>query len=565
MELTVEQILANRTSSSLSDEELDVLLRSGYTIDNTAPRRIRSNPELIEYTLRRNPNAINPHDPALIEALQGNPYATKFAIIARLKDAGKEYSHLPTATEFDKAYNNSGPFGGNQLYNALVLLDRLNTQSMNPKERISALESFYIACGNVREEQSQKYLLEELKQSNIGARELPDEFLALPGVAASRLKFWESNKAAAIEQIFQTQGFNPEAEAAFLRTTNCSSIEEYVAANVANPGRKDSDIVQLAAIRLYTYKKLHEQGIDDIDVVLNSYDILDPKTTGRFEHQDNRRPSIEVNVRSHLPCNQILKIMLHEAEHAIQDHNITNANIDKDADIDTYAKDHFLSSHDPQYYEDNYRNISFEYDAEFRAELENRRLKEKGAPAPENKNLFEMLRSRILSIASRERSSLSQIQSNVARRYSLVRKRKDENGSLDTLDNLFEKKLNEELANGNYEEIMKELNERYPILTYQYNITPQGATKKTPQELIEGLDGAKDEKEIAIYTGLIRSSMNIQKDSNAEKNMERYQGLLDSPSLPLDVRRTIKDSLAAAKSQDKYKGLVETQSVGRSA
>lgn len=566
MELTVETILSNRTSSDLTNDEIGTLLSSGYTIDNTSPRRVRCNPSIIEYTLKKNPNAINMRDPALIEALKTNDPSSNFTILCRLKDAGKEYSHLPTAELFDKAINNTGDFGANDTYKTLLLLDKLKDPKLTPKDRTNAIHGIYLLLKQMKDPQAEQFLFEEIKNSNIKPREMPDELLTLPGIVASRLDLWDRGKTELLTQIFQTTGYNPELEKDFAKATGCKSIEDYVSLNVANEGKRDNELIQLAAIKMYTYKKLHEKGMDNVVIYLSSYEINDPVLKGRYTNSNENEPGyIEINALANVPCKKMLKITLHEAEHAIQEYNIKNANINVDPDIDTYSKDRFLNEVYPFYYKNNYKNISYEYDAEFRAELENNKLKEKGAQENKKPNLFEQLKNIILSIAAREKGALEKIQTSIAKRYSLVRNRLDENGSLDTLDNFFERTLNELIAERDYEDLMAAITDRYPILAYQYNITPEGATKKTPKELVEALDNAHDEKEIAIYTGLIKSSMNIQKDANAQQNIDKYETLVTMPNIPLDVRKTLKDSLEKSRNTNKYIDLAETPRTGRSA
>ena len=565
MSLTVEEILANRTSSMLLDDEADILIKSGYIIDNSAPRRIRSNYHLIEHTLRTNPNALNLRDPAFLEGFEKAPTHLKSNMLVYIRDSGRDFSHLPTADAFKRSLEFSNLVSSKDSYEALVIFEKLNNPKMSQKDRVDCLERLYFIAGRTKDPEMERLLLDGIKSSTIKPQEMPDTLLTSPEIVESRLDLWDRNKTEAITQIFQASGYSPEVEKEFLRVTKCTSVEEYLATNVINTGRGDSDVIQLAAIRLFTYKKLHLHGIDDVDVHVCSYDITDPTVKGCFNHEEGYRASIEINAKVNTPIKKMAKIAMHEAEHAIQEYNIKNANIDKDADVDTYSKDQFLACYDSSYYKRNYNHMSFEYDAEFRAELENYRLKEQGAPANDKPNFIETLKRSIIAIASREKDTLSKIQSEVAKRYKLVRRRKDENESIDTLNNIFEKRLNELIQEGKYEEIVAHINESFSILKYQYNITPEGATKKTPRELVEGLDNATDEKEIAIYTGLIQSSTDITKDENGQKNIETYEKIVTMPNIPLDVRRTLKDVLVAAKNPDKYRSLAETPTVGRSA
>ena len=153
------------------------------------------------------------------------------------------------------------------------------------------------------------------------------------------------------------------------------NIEDYIF-SIKDKNRDDLSLLEIFSLQLYTKKILFKNGIDK-NVTIDLFKKANGREFGEASNNGN-----EITIFNHnynKSVRGILRTLHHETSHCIMYNMLKNEDVAemnaKDEDLLDYCKDEILcrlsnvydKDKDETYYEENQYNLSYEYDAEFRA------------------------------------------------------------------------------------------------------------------------------------------------------------------------------------------------------
>ena len=129
------------------------------------------------------------------------------------------------------------------------------------------------------------------------------------------------------------------------------------------------------------------------------------------------------------------------------------------------------------------------------------------------------------------------------------------------MDDYVIKVLNDQIKNTqNFKEYYAELKKDYPLLCYEFEITPDGAKKRTPKELVECAYYSVEKNDRKVYEYLIRSSATQRKCEDVNNNILEYTKIALDPNTPQEVVDLITENVIAP-SNGKYIEIFNTRNV----
>jgi len=510
--MDIQDILNSTSTEPLTKDEILILTRHGYVISKDSPKRVREAPLLVRYNLSYNLDdvdfdAIDFNNPNIIEILINWEYEHKVDFMIRAKKEGLNVSQLDPNGFFDMVLKH--PHGR--------ALGSLITNS-NPKDpfQASIAPSTWIDQFN---EEEMAIAVESIIHFDVPIHRLPSSLLE----NEEFLRRYARETSHGIEQIdvdiLVHDRFDPSLEKDFAKSfgDQYQTIEEIIP--IIEAEGLEGKAKALSAMKLFALKYLHKNGIDYVDIHLASDNFLD------LAHFDPANKCIMVSTSAiRGPIRDFVYAMLHESNHAIQIHAVENLDYESDPDIDLYIKDLFLAEMDMTYYEMNYNQTSYEADSDSRARLGTfTTLEGEG-------KLYERLKGETLSKYSQVREVVKTIPSPVEYTYSLLRI--DKNEEQTTLDDLVAKVIDEKIAEEGFEKFYSYLQNKFPLPCLEYEITPSGTRKKSPEQLVSGACLADNDKEKGLYEYLIRSSISSRKNVRAFNYLNGYYGLLEKDLTP---------------------------------
>lgn len=548
--MNFEKIITCYKNTALTDEEVEVLKANNYRFDEMTPARIKYNVDMILYMLKVDPGRVDVFDSGTLNALKNADEFFLYRILKLLDDNYIPYDHIHHAALYNIAKNYREPD-----YTFISLAICRNIKNCNLRttkfEKIKKLNELAWNWENVHHYPEERELvIRALISNKIPASVLPNLILTDPDVIKAYTSKLGAYKQENIMNILTSTQYTEENEIEFCAAYGCESVEEYIDKKMFRYTAKEpEDIEQLAAIKIYTQKLLFKHKIPNSSVYLNAYPD-DLETFGYVRDND-----IYLSTYPTRSYDEMVLVTAHETFHAIQKYLAKTLRIDLDPDVDTYTKDDFLrdyysSTEEMDYYQENYSNITSEYDAEYRARIESYNIEN----PVDTDTQFEELRTNIEERLEEEKEILRGLSRETA--YSYTRTRLNEYGDRVHLDDLVEEKLIETREQcQSFEEFIKGVNEIYPMLAYEFYLSEDDIHKKSPQELLNDLLEAKDERTRKVYEGLISSSMTPQKSKNHMDNVIFFQGVINDPNIPEDIKEAIALKLEES-AEDKYLGLV---------
>ena len=292
----------------------------------------------------------------------------------------------------------------------------------------------------------------------------------------------------------------------------CKSIEEAIRVMYYNNvTRTDMSLIELLAVQLYAAKELNKNGIDKrVDVFAFDFKMSSLGTCS------DKMVNLMINGEADTILDMV-NVLHHEIEHAIQEKNIRTCNISQDADIDVYSKDEILRDLlGKDYYDDNHNRISFEFDAEFKSHIKSAKLFELVDIIYEKDKDFLIMEENAIKTVefSKDITSESEYFQNLER-----------DANCRCLNELFEEKMRE-LYNKDRKKFSTYI-QKYPIIGYEYNFEC-GFRRKSIKELVDSIEKTADKKEKGIYFQLLKSRLN--------NNKEKYSDILSSYSSLVKLR-----------------------------
>lgn len=351
--------------------------------------------------------------------------------------------------------------------------------------------------GTFRSDDEVEYIYEEIKDEFKGKEALlPLVFFIRKSVSN---RFFNSNQIPIVNEILSPHTWDlKKLEEKFIKEFNIKekSIDEYVS-NLyqKNVNKNDLKIEDKLALTLYIKNKLLENGVYSCGVDLFAYEYLENSDRSAGGAVINDELYIYLNVDC--STKRLMKTIFHEMSHVIQNNNIRELNFEKDSDIDIYYKDILLRNIlGNDYYYSNYRKISYEFDAGFKAEM--MFTKEFG-------NVNDTFKKYALWGAnelSRNGEYLNEIKDNISYEFSMKR---GEKGVY--LDDLLASELQNYIDKG---KDLKELIDICPLVKFEYDLDKRPIKKRSVKELVDGI--VKDPENEGIYVYLLNQKLDKQKN-----------------------------------------------------
>ena len=603
-EITLENILANTSNTPLSREEELVLIEKNYVVTSSSPKRIQNNTVVLLNSYCLSPSSV---DVSKIDfnAPEVNEYfcqkrGTRLLVYNQLRSQGIDVSHFPYANELSQMPKNNP---NSSVYYKLEQLIELNqgasciphvdVSHLTPDEqkliidfmsknkltalaidfdfiykhpdmfkhlpdydKVMAIKDFphrgraeylmrfastnppidHLDDGDVNRltKEELDFLIEYQLSKKISLENYPSSFLKDEAFLRRYKQSVDPNLSEAAIAVYLSRGYDSSIEKMFCESMGVASIEEYIEQRCNNPKFNTTLAEDCASYKIFMEKKLYLNGTKGVEVKLNKGNGF---STAYYD-PEFREVAVKAETLRRDP-KQVYYACAHECNHANQHYNRDNFDFEKDDDIDTYEKDDFLRERNNDYYHTNYLNYSSEFKADQEAAMEVYNI------IHPQRNLFDLLKAKISKRAVVNQEELQEIKLNIA--YAFSRTRKDGANRIRHLDDLVAEELDKKLSSSpSFEAFEAEIKEKHPLLAMEYKLTPEGVRKKTPKELVNDLNNSSSPKEYNAYRGLIRSSMDVRKSNSFSKNIMEYRGLMDSPSLPYDIRSDLTKDVNAS-------------------
>ena len=298
--------------------------------------------------------------------------------------------------------------------------------------------------------------------------------------------------------------------------------------------RKDMNLTQMLALALFAKKDHYKKGLKEYKIDIFSY------ARGKNNLGVCGGQSLKLYNGHDESIFGMMETIIHENNHARQDIDVSSMDVSSDEDIIVYSKDKFLrtilrDNFRFDYYNENYWNISFEYDTELKAQMEsvkNLRLEDKVLSKGEDiEALFD-------------RESLTRFGAG-RNKYKLSGKRMFD-GEEYSLDELFEQGLNIALNTG---KTPRDITRAYPIVKFEYDLESVPVKRYSIEELVNSYKDAF-ELDKDVYKCVLRHRLNPVYNENYLDDIERFRQASKGDEELNELLESIIDSLNKGKKLD---------------
>ena len=294
---------------------------------------------------------------------------------------------------------------------------------------------------------------------------------------------------------YNSKHYNPNDEKFLLQQlgkkyTSCKTVEDaIVLMHKQNLTRDRMSLQELLCLQLYAAKTLHENGLHKVVDVLAVYQKTD--SLGMY---DGSTVSLGITGENSTILDMI-KTLHHEIEHVMQELYIKNAKINADKDIDVFSKDEILKMIlGSNYYSRNHHNISFEFDAEFKAYIKTALL----LGLDDSLKTEALDKNTILTYALEKLEDTDYFQTY---RRDVCHK----------INFLFETEMNNLKK---YDvDLFNQYIREYPIVKYEY-IIASNFTRKSVKDLVDNIENTDSKQEMGIYFNLLKSRLDPSKEES---------------------------------------------------
>lgn len=520
MGMTLDEVLSNTSNTPLTQDELNVLTRACYVINEDSPLRVRENPILVRHCVcyfleQLDLNCINFSNPDIVNNLQHLAVTSKVNLLNKMQEQNMD----PTIVDPSGFYRNIQQYPHSRTI--ANVMDICNPEN--------GWECAVIHEKELEELTPQEHELVEkiILQYDISFERLP---CALTEDREFMDKYVERSREPIYQEevdIFTASTYDKDLEQRFAESYGCQTVEDVVQV-IADEYPELQNHLALATVKLYTLKYLHEHGVDDVPFHIHR----DPVA---LMEQASYSPSkneicMTRNARQGKSFMHLVMAAVHEATHALQYKHMKSINFKEDPDIDLYTKDDFLSTFVPKYYDVNYSVVSQEYDADMTARIHNMNVQ---GISPD---LHGMLREFALNQYMDTHKILDQVPGEKAYSFNMTRKKLDGQETLITLDDYVAEVLTQKAQEADdFDVFYQSIQESHPLLCYEYEITRDGATKRSPKQLVEQAVSAQSKEEQEIYEYLIRSSITQRKTRAIYSNAMAYHMMTVAQDTPQEV------------------------------
>lgn len=269
------------------------------------------------------------------------------------------------------------------------------------------------------------------------------------------------------------------------RVANLSPLQKSV---LAMYGKKIASMNDLQNLKINLFvKKKNDKSLGDCNYIkgkgsINVYDFLE-------------QPDYTVE--------KYLVVINHECEHVIQEKNMMNCDLDADPNILTYVEDKFLRyAYGNDFYNENYSTTSFEFDAEFKAEIKAKHLLSSIDSIYEEakQGVIDEMNSKEFKIYN-EKYRVNYEENSMMRNF--------ENQELPVFV-FMEKALHKCLNSAEKDKTLDVIKNDFPLLEYEYNLEKNGE-RRSLNELFEYMENCTDDRTRHIAYNVILQRFNFQR------------------------------------------------------
>lgn len=517
--MEINEILNRPENEPLELYEEVALTSNRYVFTQNTPNRLKRSVYAIDNSLKFDRNSVDFNDPIIRETLSKTTDFMYLAnIISHLGYKRAKELDIPYVETYKKTIRLNDT---SKLFVTSAIMDAYTKDGIDAIWGEHFVRSFkYITMmfdtmnSNVKGE-----IIDIILSANFPVELIPNEILCDDQFLVKFMKYhnMDKNLMTAVYASLKGEEYKGKYEDVLASSTGYSSLEDYIQHEIVLDEKNNpiSKITQIAAIRLNTLKQLRSHGIEDMTVIVNEY-CVDQKLLHSGGCSED---VIHIYTFPHTTSKERYRTNLHEERHAHQDKAVRDGDITSFPDVDIYSKEKLLrEALNYSYYLFNYFTLGIEYDADYTAEKH---------------------------IQTLEGGECKDEDIDKSIRYTRTYTRKDLDDKAMHIDDLFELVMNREMDGAKSEDVKEMLLDEYPILYYQYNIDEEhGFRKKTPSELLEGLQGEHTE----IYLGLIKSSITPNKDKHSLENIEMYETLLRDENISEELRAKITPIIETYKS-----------------
>lgn len=533
--MDIQSILNGRTNTALSTKEIEFLVENEYQVTPQSPERIKKDLHALS---KLDTSNLDLNDPILQETIRKTKdYKSLLSFYVKVLD--DDPSNARTLYELADSYNVvetlMNLFAHISVGETYLQLAEQGSLGDVFRRGMLHIEAAYM----VTSPKNRKKIIELMDDSGMLLDEIPHQILTSYSFIDHYLKNESESTKHAVFNALSDTCYSREAETdlLFAADSQYDTIEEYLAGQLLHAS--GDKIYRLAAVRIYVSKLLHSLGVEDQRVFINTYSVS-PETQGACF-----KDRIELHCYSSRNLEKMIHTGAHEAHHADQSNNVKNLLLTKDNDIDIYSKEDFIREVDGTYYGRNYRMVASEYDADLKAKIDLFKLKDLQL------NPFERLRKVIVAKLFRERDELKGIKHNM--QYEAISTRLDANNKPHPLEDIFDAAIHQEyqehIQNGTYRDFIRNIRIKFPIIEYEYAISENDLHRRSVEELVAQITLDSDNSE--VYKYLLISYINPKKNKSAQLNRDTLEQLYLDESLPLDVRKYIRECLDN-EAMDKY-------------
>lgn len=292
----------------------------------------------------------------------------------------------------------------------------------------------------------------------------------------------------------------------------CECVEDVLKSmHDKNLTRDKMSLMEMFAIQLYGAKELSKISSNAFVDVFS----LDPyfQKIGAF---DKKTVKVCINSKN-LSVLDMVNTLHHEIEHVIQRQNIDKMKINIDNDVDVYYKDVILREFffGEKYYEENYKSICLEYDADLKANIKTCKLFD----------LIDFSRGNDFASIDKDASkALMYAEDNVKYYFDSYRY---VNGFSWNINELFQREM-QWIINRDADKFSDILN-KYPIIKYEY-VYGDKFERKSLLKLFDDMCLCEVNRDKGIYFNLLRSRLDCNKEDYdlVNKNINSLVKLLES-------------------------------------
>ena len=286
------------------------------------------------------------------------------------------------------------------------------------------------------------------------------------------------------------------------------TVEEYIQ-SILKKKANELTIKDMAVMVTYSQKRLLELGVNDVKV---QYSEVANNTIGGFYAHSNKTLTLSTSINNSPNGHDVatlVEVIHHETNHAKQYKDVEEMNTDEE-DLLEYSIDILLMGLIPDYYQRNYRSMSFEFDADHKAFIDVSIKYAGKSPKLADPKIYPTLAENY-NKQEMFKKSLYRVLSDDGEKVDLYT----------ILDQIITGTKRENPRG--YKAVLEGIAKTAPIIGYLYDLST--GERRDVTQLFNLYDKSSDEKEKKIYSYLIYNLCDKRKHKDASTNIYKVSEL----------------------------------------